>query len=486
MLEGLEVSILNFKDIIINNEIFRYDSEYFCKEPMLLLNKIRSSKFFYIGDEFEVSKLAGFEYTKFFTATNLKSNDNYITLTSKNIQNEKLMLDDYITIDRKIADFNLIRSKLYSKDVVLSYTGEYRRALTLLGDDYQLGPNICRIRSKDKNNHSFYLSTFLNSKIGQIILDREKTLSAQPTVAMSRIRKIPVPKFSNDFYSSISNLIISSKEKIKTSKTLYKEAEEILLEEVGLKDFEPSQEKVSIKSFKDSFGQSGRLDAEYYQLKYEEVINKITSQNHNKLSEVVDIKKSIEPGTIAYSEDRGLPFMRVSDFSKNGITETNKYLNDSFVKENREKLENLKPKKDTILFSKDGTVGIAYKLREDYNGITSGAILHLNIKVKNVLAEYLTLVLNSELVQKQAERDAGGSIIQHWREKEIKNVIIPIIEKSKQEQIAQKIEKSFTLKKESERLLELAKKAVEIAIEKGEDEAMRVINNKTRMIDKSN
>lgn len=74
----------------------------------------------------------------------------------------------------------------------------------------------------------------------------------------------------------------------------------------------------------------------------------------------------------------------------------------------------IKPRKDTILLSKDGSVGIAYKVSEDMNAITSGAILHLSVKADEVLPDYLTLVLNSKVVQMQAERDSG-SILQHWK-----------------------------------------------------------------------
>ena len=131
----------------------------------------------------------------------------------------------------------------------------------------------------------------------------------------------------------------------------------------------------------------------------------------------------------------------------------------------------------TILFSKDGSVGSAYHLRKDFEGITSSAILHLKVNdEKLVIPEYLTLVLNSILVQMQAERDAGGSIILHWRVSEIENVMVPIIEYSKQQQIAGLIEQSFSLKKQSEHLLEVAKKAVEIAIEEDEQVAIDYIN----------
>mgnify|MGYP000971050914 CR=1 FL=1 len=46
-----------------------------------------------------------------------------------------------------------------------------------------------------------------------------------------------------------------------------------------------------------------------------------------------------------------------------------------------------------------------------------------------------------------------------------------------QKEIAQLIQESFRLKKESEQLLETAQKAVEIAIEEGEEKAMEIITD---------
>ena len=137
------------------------------------------------------------------------------------------------------------------------------------------------------------------------------------------------------------------------------------------------------------------------------------------------------------------------------------------------------PKKDTILFSKDGSVGIAYKLEQDEDIVTSGALLHLTIKnTSEVLPDYLTLVLNSPVVQMQAERDSNGAVIQHWKPSEIENVIIPILGMDKQKELADMVQKSFVLRRQSKQLLEYAKQAVELAIEQGEDVALDWLNGK--------
>ena len=229
-----------------------------------------------------------------------------------------------------------------------------------------------------------------------------------------------------------------------------------LYEEIGLFDNLKSA-NYTVKNLKDTFAVSGRLDSEYYQEKYDRLFEKLSDNNCDKLSNLVTIKKSIEPGSESY-QTKGTPFIRVQDLTKFGLTDTSIYLSENEFK------DCIRPKKDTILLSKDGTVGIAYKMNKSEDIITSSAILHMDIKDKRVLPDYLALVLNSVAVKMQAEKDAGGSIINHWKKSEIENVIIPIIAKEKQEQISKLLIESETLRNESKSILEKAVKSVEAAI----------------------
>ena len=219
---------------------------------------------------------------------------------------------------------------------------------------------------------------------------------------------------------------------------------------------------ISIRQLSQSYGKSGRLDSEYYQSKYDAIERKIRGFSHKKLGDLVTIQKSIEPGSEAY-QDEGIEFVRVANLSKFGISKSDICLSErDFGKD----LEKLAPKKETILLSKDGSIGISYCLEEDLECITSGAILHLKVKDKSeILPQVLSLILNSIVVKLQAERDSGGSIISHWKISEIENVLIPLLDFKLQEKIAQKIQKSFALRKESKDLLESAKAKVEQAIQ---------------------
>lgn len=66
----------------------------------------------------------------------------------------------------------------------------------------------------------------------------------------------------------------------------------------------------------------------------------------------------------------------------------------------------------------------------------------------------------------QAERDAGGSIIQHWKPSEIENVIIPILPMNEQQMIANKVKQSFKMREDAQDLLLQAKHIIEKTIEK--------------------
>lgn len=237
----------------------------------------------------------------------------------------------------------------------------------------------------------------------------------------------------------------------------------VLLHEVGIisndAKVKVSNVVCSCKKLSDSFLASGRLDAEYYQPKYDLLFEKLKGFPTATIKEIATIQKSIEPGSDAYQEE-DIPFIRVANLSKFGLSNSDVKLDTTQF------ADTIRPQKDTILLSKDGSVGIAYKMEETQDVITSSAILHLQLTTPNVLPDYLTLVLNSIVVKLQAERDAGGSIIQHWKPSEIEHVIIPILPMNEQQMITNKIKQSFKMREDAQDLLLQAKCIIETAIEK--------------------
>jgi len=245
--------------------------------------------------------------------------------------------------------------------------------------------------------------------------------------------------------------------------------------ELGLADWKPKHRLSFFKNLSDT-EQAGRIDSEYYQPKYEEIEEAIKKYpgGWDTLGTLVSIKKCIEVGSDEYL-DEGIPFVRVSNLSPFEITEE-KYISEKLYAEFKQN----QPEQNEILFSKDATPGIAHCLSEKPKRmIPSGGILRLKSKSNKINNECLSLVLNSMLVKEQMNRDVGGSIILHWRPDQIKDTLIPIPHKDIQSQIRQKVLESFSLRKKSKHLLECAKRAVEIAIENGEQAATEWLEKET-------
>lgn len=482
MLEGLEIKEVNFKKLFLNNLKFRLDDEFFLKKYLSAEKKIRKVA----HDKLEniISLLTDYHANGSYASLN-----NNVTLLDKpgyaymvrSTDLENLDFDSSVKYVDKHAYNFLKKTKLYGNEILINKIGNPGNVYLMpkLDKLATVGMNLFMFRLKNETCYTpEFLYVFFNSKIGQNIIFRHVNGTVPLSIDKDAVRSLLIPQKSHVFQSNISKLVKAAFSRLLKSKNYYRDSEKRFSDLFQINKIKNSSSTINIKSLKDSFLNTGRMDAEYYQPKYEKIVNIIKSNNYAQLQDLVNIKKSIEPGSEAYN-NKGIPFLRVADYNKFGINKIEKRLSKEFIEENELDIDALKPSKGTILFSKDGSVGTAYNLKENADFITSSAILHLTIKDKsNIKPEYLSLVLNSDLVQLQAERDAGGSIILHWRIDQIKEILVPILNYNIQEEISDKIEQSFELKKQSEQLLELAKTAVEKAIEEDEEKAIDYINKK--------
>ncbi len=80
------------------------------------------------------------------------------------------------------------------------------------------------------------------------------------------------------------------------------------------------------------------------------------------------------------------------------------------------------------------------------------------------------------------KKGCNGTILTAINKDEFLNVVLPKIDSEKQLKIQQKVSESFNLRKRSKQLLESAKKAVEMAIEKDEKTAINWLKKQTKFI----
>ena len=281
--------------------------------------------------------------------------------------------------------------------------------------------NIAVIETDENLLNPFYLTIFLNSKYGKEQLWMLCRQTEQFSLSCREVEELLIPLFDADFQQEIETLVKNSFDLIEKAKSLYSQAEELLLEKLGLKDFQATYELSYTANLSKAFGVH-RIDAEYFQTTYDSFMGCL--KEHSKIAKIKEF---------------------ILDFQK---------LKFSY-----------EPKVGDFLLTKDVIPGIAYVIKEPVEGITAGSVMILKINENKINKEYLALCINSIIGNMQIKREGGGSVITHWRPEQIKNLQIPILYRKVQQEISSLIKQSHETKQRARELWKEAKRKVEKAIE---------------------
>ncbi|MDR0801479.1 restriction endonuclease subunit S [Fluviicola sp.] len=176
-----------------------------------------------LGEVANVSKLAGYEFTKHIVYEN---KGNIIALRGLNIKNNKLELSDVKYIDNSELS-KLSRSKLFIDDLMFTYIGTIGEvALIDENNKYYLAPNVSRIRAdKSKVNPQFLLQYFNVPDFKEKEIAKYISSSSQPALTMENVRKfsihlptLPEQQKIASCLSALDELIKSQTEKIEQLK----------------------------------------------------------------------------------------------------------------------------------------------------------------------------------------------------------------------------------------------------------------------------
>ena len=171
-----------------------------------------------IGDGCFVTKLAGFEYSKYIE---YDDTGDVVMVKAQNVKNGTLNRKDLSFISNEVSDA-LPRSQLLPGDVVMTYVGANIGDVALIDDKYKyhLAPNVAKIRVDAKIYNSvyfMYMLMFLNSYIVKNSAD-----TAKAALGMERIRKlkvfIPTYDLQNQFAAFVQQV---NKSKFVIHKILY-------------------------------------------------------------------------------------------------------------------------------------------------------------------------------------------------------------------------------------------------------------------------
>lgn len=466
----LEVSVLKLSEVREDNESFRIDSEYFKKEYLENENKLINQKYLILSDmTTQITDFGAYSQTNMIEFLE----NGVLFLRNQDIKNTFVDLSENTFIHQNI--FDQLSLKLQEFDIVIPRVGTLGNAAIIENKHLpcSANQNLAVIRLKDEFN-PYFTTLFLCCESGKMQILRASTGNVQPWLNLSTIGRIKIPILPMSFQLEIEKMVKDSHKALEESKELYKKAEETLYLELGLDPKNPLQSlldshtqdstkplNISIRTLKESFLQTGRLDSEYYQAKYEAVETMVKSyhggwdiiancfkQNKRSCDFVESEYKYIEIGDINVSSSEvTYNIVAIEEIPANAKIKVN--IGDILISK-------VRPNR--------GAVAIINF--ECENIVASGAFVVLaeNNRIKK---EVLQVLLRTKIYKEWLLKYNVGTSYPVIHDKDVLNLPIPKIDSIVQEKIAHYIQESFRLKNESKLLLSEVKAKVESTIANG-------------------
>ena len=340
--------------------------------------------------------------------------------------------------------------------------------------DYVFASYLVRFNTNDNIILPEYLNIFLNCKYGVLDIKRRARQSINQTnVNPEEVKEMQIPILSMKLQNRLKEFLISASNKEKKSKGLYYSAEKLLLSELGLENFNPSNEKISIKTLKESFLKTGRLDSEYYQPKYDDYLKKVLSykNGYELLGKCCIIKdKNFMP-----KDDEEYRYIELANVRSNAqITYCNILLGKELPTRARRKVNT----GDVIVSSIEGSLESCALITEEYNNSLCSTGFYV-VNSEKLNSESLLTVFKSSLILNLMKKGCSGTILTNIAKEEFAKLPIPLLKQGVQDEIASYIKQSMGYSKKVKELLEISTKSVEIAIDKDEQTAQNFLDRQT-------
>lgn len=453
----------------LSNDL-RIDAEFYQPKYLRALEAIQSAGSEHLGS-LQTEIIHPTEITRTY------SDEGIQILLAQNIRDNVLEFNNKVFMPESKRK-TLSRNKLIANDVVMTRSGaNYGQTAYYLDDPLEIFACADCLVIRTPRLNGLYLSTFLNCSYGKLLVDRGSYGMAQPHIAPSYLYKLQVPLPSSVFQKKLEKLIKYSFEQKQLAEKLYKDAELLLLSELGLLDWKPDtvkfthggiafevEDTISAVQSPTVF-ETVRIDAEYFNPRVQKLLQ-LLGQQHLSIGSAAKLRKeSFKPknhDTFEYLEisnittdgeitgytvpaaeapDRATWYVREGDI----ITST--------VRPVRRLSAIIKPEQDGFVCS---------------SGFAVLEPLHIP---SELLLVYLRLPVIAELMDLYTTASLYPAI-------SVTNILRIPFAKPKAEavtSITQGVKTSFAARAKSSQLLELAKRAVELFIEEGEEAALQAV-----------
>lgn len=459
LLEGLEATEVLLSYAQTNNDVFRVDSNYFQKK--------------YLRGEGVVRKKGGVRLidcgasVRSFGAYSLNNEVDYLDsgipfIRGVNMKHGRVNFSDMIYIS-PAANSLLWKSEIKEGMVLLSMSGTIGDvAIATSNWPYPVNSNqdIAKIDTNGAVD-PFVLYAYFLSQYGQDYLHREARGSVQQHVFLSQIEHLQVPVFSTDFAVVIQQTIATSERCHLLAEAQIQAAETTLLQALSLDAWTPPEALSYVRSSSQAFA-AGRLDAQFFAPRVEQLLARL-GRDGQRLADVAPARhERFEPaqtGEFDYIEIGSLGADGTAAAERMAMAEapsraTQHVRGGDVITSTVRPIRRLSA---LIAPQQDGAV------------CSSGFVV---LRPQGISGEVLLTYLRLPLVCELMDLHTSATMYPAISEADLLALPIPAIAPEVQTEVQQAVQHAAQARQRTTRLLDAAKRAVEIAIEDSEAAAL--------------
>ena len=386
-------------------------------------------------------------------------------LRVQNVTEWGLDLSDVKYINKETHNGLLKRSQVFENDLLVTITGRIASAAVApKGFEGNINQHSVVIKTESKEV-SEILAAYLNCSVGQKLALRNTTGGTRPALDYPALLSIPI--LHDKRVLEITRRVVEQKKQNEvTAEKLLAGIDDYLLKELGIALPAPPENTLKNRIFTTSFNKitGQRYDPTYHRLNYEKFINSLKNSSF-KICKLKDIILFLDYGLMptqdyAFTEDEGLPMIRVTNIMKDGYINMDKV---EYIKFNTPKLKDkIVQENDILMVQCSNTTGKCAMVTKEFIGYTYGSFsfaIRTNPKIVN--QHFLFYLLNSKIVQEQLNRSITiTSVRPNTTKPEVENFLIPVPPLDKQKKIAEHIS---AIRKEAQQLKDKTKEELKKA-----------------------
>lgn len=438
----------------------RLDAEYYSKEYIYETEQLLKRRHSVLEKSYKVTDGEHGSVTylndgvKYLTAENIKRG--YVDLSKIRYVSE--------AVDKRNA-----RASVNEGDVLISIKGTLGSVAVATKDLLPCNMNrdvaVIKPLSPDIRSN-YFLALFLMGKYGALQSQRGGSGGVQQMITLGRLREFIIPEFSAELYEALKAAYDLFLNLTSQSKKLFVEAEAYLIEQIGIDLSILEDRSATVKTLGNTFSLTGRLDAEYYQVGIDRLLEAL------RTTATIGSECCIYDKTYIPDRNETYQYIELSNIGKNGeIEEVNVICGADLPSRARRIVR----EGQIIVSSIEGSLESCALITSEYDRALCSTGFYV-IDSDKYNSETLLVLMKSRPIQRLLKRGCSGTILTNITKDEFLKIPLPEIADSVQGDLKVKITAAYALRNQGKELLEYARRAVEKAVEQGEGPAIGWLN----------